>query len=191
MNIRILTLGAIMALSAATAAYAFDVTDLRGTPANSAAGTLSANGFNFSGKSDEDGNTWDMWFNRSTRECVGFTRKGGDVKRARSFDKDACRQDNDRHSDRDSHSDHADGDVPGWMVGYFRGHNRAFGADVSLDISRDGSVVATVNGKRMVGEYRNGKLRIGFSKFYVERDSDGLTTRQTDNQDNVVHYRRR
>jgi hypothetical protein len=153
-----------------------------------------------------------MWFNRRTGECVGYTQKGREVKRAKSFNNDKCRGAdrggfNDRHDrddrygppppapgygDRDGHDDrYGDNDVPRWMVGSFRGYNRTYGSDVSLDISRDGSVVATVNGRRSTGEYRHGKLRMGMFKFTVDRTDDGLTTRQIGDESNVVHYRRR
>lgn len=194
----------------ATAAQAYDVTSLRNTPASAAPDALQAAGFKFAGNYNDIDNDWKMWFNRSTGECVGYTQKGREVKRAKSFDNDKCRNSDrggfgDRHDhddrygpppgggDRDSHGDRYgdNGDVPRWMVGSFRGYNKTYGAVVSLDISRDGSVVATVNGKPTTGEYRNGKLRMGFLKFTVDRDDDGLTTRQIGDESNAVHYRRR
>lgn len=201
--LRMLALAAVVAAGTVTAAQAFDITELRQTPASAAPGTLQANGFRFVGTYDDSDGEWKMWFNRSAGECVGYTQKGREVKRAKSFKIDRCRNsergfgdsgygDRDRYDDqRGDHDRYGDGDVPGWMVGYFRGYNRTYGSDLSLDISRDGTVIATVNGKRVDGEYRRGKLRIGFSKFYVEQDRDGLTTREVDNESNVVHYRRR
>lgn len=198
-----------VAVLTATAAYAYDITSLRNTPVSNAPATLQAEGFKFSGSySDSDGD-WKMWFNRRTGECVGYTQKGREVKRAKSFNNDKCRggfsggHDRDDHygppppppgyGDRGGHDDRYgdNGDVPRWMVGSFRGYNRAYGAAVTLDISRDGSVVATVNGKPSSGEYRNGKLRMGFLKFTIDRDDDGFTTRQIGDDSNVVHYRRR
>lgn len=190
---------------AVTSAYAYDVTELRDSPAANAPGTLQSQGFRFVGTYSDFDNEWKMWFNRGTGECVGYTQKGRQVKRARSFGHDRCRNadrggfgdrrdydndyrgggygDHDRDRDRDG--------VPGWMIGYFRGYNRTYGADVSLDISPDGNVVATVDGRRSYGEFRHGKLRVGVNWFYVDRDPDGLTTRQIGNEDNVVRYRRR
>ncbi|HEY4123579.1 MAG TPA: hypothetical protein VGM36_03135, partial [Rhizomicrobium sp.] len=153
------------AILTATAAYAYDITNLRNTPASNAPATLQAEGFKFTGNYNDSDGDWKMWFNRRTGECVGYTQKGREVKRAKDFKNDKCRgadrggyggrHDRDDHygppppppgyGDRD-HDRYGDNGVPGWMVGYFRGHNRGYGADVSLDISRDGSVVATVNG---------------------------------------------
>jgi len=196
----------------ATAAQAYDVTALRNTPASAAPGVLQAEGFKFVGNYNDFDNDWKMWFNRRSGECVGYTQKGREVKRAKDFKNDKCRDADrggygDRHDrddhygppppppgygDRDrGHDRYGDNDVPRWMTGYFQGYNRAYGAVVSLDISRDGSVVATVNGKRTTGEYRNGKLRMGMFKFTVDRTDDGLTTRQIGDEGNVVHYRRR
>ncbi|MGN6516146.1 MAG: hypothetical protein ACTHLR_09945 [Rhizomicrobium sp.] len=183
---------------AVTSAYAYDVTELRDSPAAEAPNRLQSQGFRFVGTYSDFDNEWKMWFNRHTGECVGYTQKGRQVKRARSFGNDRCRS-----ADRggfDHRPDYYDGGgyhggdrdgVPGWMVGYFRGYNRSYGADVSLDISPDGNVVATVNGRRSYGEFRRGKLRIGVNWYFVDRDPGGLVTRQMGNEDNVVHYRRR
>jgi hypothetical protein len=201
------------AILTATTAYAYDITSLRNTPVSNAPATLQAEGFKFVGNYTDSDGDWKMWFNRRTGECVGYTQKGREVKRAKSFNNDKCRgadrggfgdrHDGDDHygppppppgyGDRGGHDDRYgdNGDVPRWMVGSFRGYNKAYGAVVSLDISRDGSVSATVNGKPSSGEYRNGKLRMGFLKFTVDRDDDGFTTRQIGDDSNVVHYRRR
>jgi hypothetical protein len=196
---------------AAAPAHAFDVTGLRNTPGSDAPGTLQANGFRFVGTYNDFDNEWKMWFNRGTGECVGYTQKGRQVRRAKPFNTDRCRSADrgfDDRRDRDDRGggfdngggydhggydrhDDRDGDVPGWMVGYFRGYNRSYGSDVSLNISPDGTVVAIVNGNRTYGEFRHGKLRLGMFKFYIDRDPDGFTTRQVGDESNVVRYRRR
>jgi hypothetical protein len=195
---------------AATSAHAYDVTELRDSPAADAPAKLQSQGFRFVGTYDEIDNQWKMWFNRGTGECVGYTQKGRKTSRAKSFKNDRCRDAErggygGRH-DRDDHygpppppphygdNDHdrwGDRDVPRWMTGSFRGHNRAYGSDVTLDISRDGDVVATANGVRMDGRIRDGILRVGPNRFTIDRNDDGFTTRQIGNDRNVVHYRRR
>jgi hypothetical protein len=207
----------------ATTAYAYDVTGLRNTPASTAPDTLQAEGFQFAGTYNDFDNDWKMWFNRRTGECVGYTQKGREVKRAKSFNNDKCRGadrggyggrhdrddrygpppgsgygDRDRYDDRGSYGDrggYADhdrrggNDVPGWAVGTFRGYS--YGTEVSLEVSRDGRAVFTSNGQRTYGQYRDGRLRIGPLEFYVERDGDGMTARQTDNKNIIIKYRRR
>jgi hypothetical protein len=189
---------------AATSAYAFDITTLRDAPADSGRRALQSSGFRFVGNYNDFSNEWDMWFNRGTGECVGITEKGRRISRAKTFKNERCREaDRGGFGHRDDHygappppryGDHdrwSDRDVPRWMVGYFTGYNRDYGSRVSLDISRDGDVVATVNGVRADGRIRDGVLRVGPNRFYVERDDDGFTTRQIGNERNVVHYRRR
>ena len=208
-HLKTLALAALALFGLASApAYAYDVTALRNTPVSNAPGTLQAQGFKFVGTYNDFDNEWKMWFNRGTGECVGYTQKGRNVSRARPFNFDRCRSADrgfddrrdrdygdrgggfDDHGGYDRHDDHG-GDVPGWMVGYFRGYNSSYGSDVSLNISPDGTVVATMNGNRTYGEFRRGKLRIGMFRFYVDRDRDGFTTRQVDDDSNVVRYRRR
>ncbi|MBS0275323.1 MAG: hypothetical protein JSR55_13275 [Proteobacteria bacterium] len=206
----------------ATAAQAYDVTALRNTPASDAPGTLQAEGFRFTGTYNDFDNDWKMWFNRRTGECVGYTQKGREVKRAKDFGNDRCRDadrggfggrydhdnrygptppgygDRDRYDDRDRHGDH-DGyadhghwggnDVPGWAVGTFRGYS--YGTEVSLEVSPDGRAVFTANGQRTYGRFSDGRLQIGPTEFYVERDGDGMTARQVDNRNIIIKYRRR
>ena len=113
-----------------SAAYAYDVTSLRNTPASTAPDTLQAEGFRFVGNYNDFDNDWKMWFNRRSGECVGYTQKGREVKRAKSFNNDKCRGadrggfgdrhdrddrygpppgsgygDRDRYDDRDRHGD--------------------------------------------------------------------------------------
>ncbi|HEY8947861.1 MAG TPA: hypothetical protein VIM56_03140 [Rhizomicrobium sp.] len=188
---------------AATSAYAYDVTTLRDTRADSARAQLDAHGFRYVGTYSDFDNEWKMWFNRRTGECAGITEKGRNISRAKNFKTDRCRDaDRGGFGGRPDHDDHygpppgggdhyGDRDVPRWAVGNFRGYNRAFGARVSLDISPDGNVVATVNDARSYGRFRDGVLRVGPNRFYVDRDYDGFTTRQIGNEGNVVHYHRR
>jgi hypothetical protein len=195
----------------ATSAQAYDVTVLRDSPAADAPSALQSNGFHFVGTYDEIDNQWKMWFNRSTGECVGYTQKGRKVSRAKPFKNDRCREaerggyggrhdrydndryDNDRHDNDRYHGDdyRGDRDVPRWMVGYFLGYSRILGSTMSLNISSDGQVVATLDGRSGNGELRRGKLRIGTAWYSVDRDDNGFTTREIGNERNVVHYRRR
>ena len=228
-KLQILGLASILAVAATTAAQAYDITDLRNTPASAAPGTLQAEGFRFVGNYNDFDNDWKMWFNRRTGECVGYTQKGREVKRARSFNNDKCRgadrggyggwrdrddrygpppsggygdhdryddrngyDDRDRYDDRNGYGDHdrrGGNDVPDWVVGTFRGYS--YGTEVSLEVSRDGRAIFTSNGQRTYGQYRDGKLQIGPNEFYVQRDGDGMTTRQVDNRNIIVKYRRR
>lgn len=190
---------------AATSAYAYDITTLRDAPADNGRRDLQASGFRYVGTYNDLSNEWNMWFNRGTGECVGFTQKGRKISRAKTFKTERCRE-ADRggygHHDRDDHygpppprhddqDRYGDRDVPRWMVGNFNGYNRAYGSRVTLDISRDGDVVATTNGVRMDGRIRDGVLRVGPNRFTIDRDDDGFTTRQIGNERNEVHYRRR
>jgi len=206
---------AVAGLSA-TAAQAYDVTTLRNTPASAAPDTLQAEGFRFVGTYNDFDNDWKMWFNRRSGECVGYTQKGREVKRAKDFKNDKCRDADrggygDRHDrddrygpppgngygDRDRHDDHngydhdrrGGNDVPDWAVGTFRGYS--YGTEVSLEVSRDGRAVFTANGQRTSGRFSDGKLQIGPNVFYVQRDSDGMTARQVDNRNIIIKYRRR
>jgi hypothetical protein len=197
---------------AATSAYAFDIATLRDSPADNGRRALQSSGFRFVGNYNDFSNEWDMWFNRGTGECVGITQKGRMISRAKTFKNERCREadrggmggrhdhDGDHYGpppprygdqDRDRHDHWGDHDVPRWMVGSFSGYNRSYGSRVTLDISRDGDVVATANGMRMDGRIRDGVLRVGPNRFDIDRNDDGFTTRQIGNEGNVVHYHRR
>ena len=195
---------------AATSAYAFDITKLRDSPADNGRRDLQSNGFHYVGTYNDLSNEWDMWFNRGTGECVGFTQKGRKISRAKTFKTERCREADrggfggrhddhyggysDHHGDRDRYGDHGrygDRDVPSWMVGHFSGHSRILDAEMFLDIAPDGTVVATLNGRRGNGEFRPGQLRIGVAWYDVDRDPDGFTLRERGNKRNVVHYHRR
>ena len=198
MKFQILAIAIAATGLAATAAQAIDATSLRDRPADRVRAELDSEGFRYIGTYNDFDNEWKMWFNRRTGECVGITEKGRSVSRAKTFKTDRCR-DADRGGFGDRHDHYGPpppppsygGDVPRWMTGSFRGFNRGYGSDVTLDISRDGDVVATINGMRTDGRIRDGVLRVGPNRFTIERDDDGFTTRQIGNDRNVVHYRRR
>jgi hypothetical protein len=192
----------------------FDVTTLRNSPAANAPDTLHSNGFRFVGIYNDPDGEWKMWFNRGSGACVGYTQMKHEVKRAKPFKNENCRDansdgygnhryddnsnyGNDNYNNRDGNyggdrndrGSYSSAAIPGWMVGTFEGHSK--GVDIALDIAGDGRVTIVTNGQRGYGHISDGKLQFGKLEFYIARDGNGLTTRQTDDSSVIVDYRRR
>ena len=98
---------------------------------------------------------------------------------------------NSRYNDDDYHGSRHTSYLPHWMVGDFEGYNIGHDADVSMYISDDGRVSASVNGITLNGYINDERLYIGDVEFYVDRAGDGFNTTQVGDTSNQVHYKRR
>ena len=97
----------------------------------------------------------------------------------------------DRYHDEDyGHSGHSSY-LPRWMIGNFVGYNMKYGADVELDIAKDGRVKAYVQGSRLTGYVNDGRMYIGDAEFYLDRAGEGFNSVQAGDRNNKVHYSRR
>lgn len=79
---------------------------------------------------------------------------------------------------------------PKWLVGWFGGH-MADGTRVTLNVRRDGSVVAhfspdTVVDNRETGTYRSGKIFFGNTAWQVSRAGKGVRIVQMNRRANAV-----
>jgi hypothetical protein len=82
------------------------------------------------------------------------------------------------------------GDVPSWAIGRFYGRNPQTGGTITLDISRDGSVVITFeNGATNYATMDGDRLNNGGIVSRVTRINNGIRTTRVDNGERI-DYRR-
>jgi hypothetical protein len=81
--------------------------------------------------------------------------------------------------------------VPRWLVGNFRGYNEQRRAEVSMNISNDGRVRASVDNFQLTGYINDRRLYVGDAVFDIERTGDGFQTTQVGEWRNRTQYTRR
>ncbi len=80
--------------------------------------------------------------------------------------------------------------VPRWMIGRFKGYNPRFKADVSLNVKKNGRVVARSGRKTVKGYINDDQLHVGNQVFDITRDRNGFYTNQLGDRSNEVRYTR-
>jgi hypothetical protein len=86
--------------------------------------------------------------------------------------------------------DDADGRVPRWLRGTFRGTTDS--GESELTIRADGTATARSLNKNQTyrGTYSDGRLRFDWGTYDVQRTSDGIRTVEVNNRNNKTDYRR-
>jgi hypothetical protein len=78
--------------------------------------------------------------------------------------------------------------APDWMVGRFRGHTyRHGGAEIELDINRDGRIRGYADGESITGQYRgNNRLMLQDREYQAEREREGFEMTELRDRENRV-----
>lgn len=80
--------------------------------------------------------------------------------------------------------------IPDFLIGNFRGFSRENREGFDLRIDPNGRVYGTSARGNFEGQARDGMIRVGSNKFYVEQTRNGFRTIEVNNESNVTNYRR-
>ena len=91
------------------------------------------------------------------------------------------------HSDksRQRHSDD-DSSVPGWAVGTFSGGDNQAGADMSLNIDRNGRIDGYYGHSRLSGQFDDERVWLGNREYRAEQAANGLRLTAEDDTGMVI-----
>lgn len=89
-------------------------------------------------------------------------------------------------------NDHKD-EVPGaqdWQVGRFRGFAPAYNRDFDITIDRDGRVNGESQNDPLTGHVTKDRLHLGESEFKLKKEAWGFQATRTDDDKDVIYFRK-
>lgn len=168
-----------------------DVADLVGARASSGESELRSRGYRFVKTDKGGGRSYSFWWRSNTSTCLSVVTLDGRYDSIVSVGPADCNQYSGGNSGGNWNNNNNGGQInpPSWARGTFYGTGPG-GEQITLTISNNGSVTASVNGSPSYGSFTRGNyINLGGASASVTRNGNGITTTRTDNGERISYSR--